>query len=129
MISTSIKPGKWYSKKGSRLLIDIDSETGKITGKYATSHGRPDKDTFFDVTGWANGEMVAFTCSWGKHRSVSTWCGQLRTDENGKEHLYVMWVLAREFANEEQTIKTSPTYLFHTNTGKFYHQDGTINDA
>jgi hypothetical protein len=116
---TPIRSGDWQSKGGSSLHLIID-ENGRVKGNYATVHGRAAPDEIYPITGFVNGEMIGFVCSWGDHCSVSTWCGRWSQDENGDDCLNVVWHLGRQFADDAKTIPNQLTFTFHTNAGKFY---------
>lgn len=119
-MTSPIQSGAWTSKGGSRLTLAIDAD-GKVSGEYATVHGRAAPDEIYPITGFVNGEMIGFVCSWGPHGSVSTWCGRW-AQEDGQDCLHVVWHLGRQFADDAKTVPNLMTFTFHTNAGKFFRQ-------
>lgn len=118
---TRIPSGLWTTQGGSNLKITIDTDSGLVSGLYSTSHGRPDSDAEFPVTGWVNHDLISLCCSWGDFRSMTTWCGRLY-EENDRKVIKYMWHLAREFENADLTVKNDLTFTFHTMSGTFiYH--------
>ncbi len=119
--TTSIKSGIWETQGGSRLILKIE-ENGLVNGSYATSHGRPEDNEFFPVTGWVNHNLISLCCCWGEYRSMTTWCGRYYKEENGQETIKYMWHLAREFEDRKQTIENNLTFTFHTMSGTFIYK-------
>lgn len=118
--TTSIKSGIWTTNNGSILQLSID-ENGLASGSYSTSHGRPDIEESFPITGWVHNDLIGLVCAWGKHHSLTSWCGRY-TDEEGQDTIHYMWHLASEYEDAEQTIKKELILTFQTMSGIFYRQ-------
>jgi hypothetical protein len=119
-LTTPIRPGLWVTEGGSRLLLNIDDE-GLVSGSYSTSHGRPDPDERFAVTGQVNHDLIGLICSWGRFRSMTSWCGRYYR-EGDRDTIHYMWHLAREFEDADNTVPTDITFTFHTMSGIFYFE-------
>ena len=93
--------GRWRNQVGSAM--DLRTVDGVLQGDYHTSVGRPDSATAFPLVGVVNGDMIAFTVTFGEHGSVTAWAGR-RTAEGRIETL---WHLVR---NKDDSGAPLPTW-------------------
>lgn len=112
-----LRSGIWSSGNGSIFTLRI--ENGKVSGFYQTAHGRPEAAQKFEVTGFANGDLIGMAVSWGDFASLTTWCGKY-TVKDGREKLRLVWHYARAFADKENTVPVDDWATVITNAGDYY---------
>ena len=93
--------GEWSSDLGSRINLTISAD-GSVIGKYRAAAGFPYADTEFPLVGFANGELLSFTVSFGKYGLVTSWAGQL-TREFDRAVIKTMWLLARNVPDPDDS--------------------------
>lgn len=71
--------GKWVSSRNS--VLELKQDGAKISGTFDS--GVADQGVIkVPVIGCANGDRIAFTCSYEKYGTVIAWAGQM-ADEKG----------------------------------------------
>jgi avidin family protein len=81
--------GRWYNQHGSEMDLQVDSR-GHIHGTFRSGVGFPEPGEQFEVIGSVAGELVAFSVSFGKYDSMTSWTGHVGKVD-GKETLYALW--------------------------------------
>lgn len=92
--------GLWVNEAGSAVEIFV-AEDGSLSGQYQTELGKPDADSQFTLTGWAQGDVVAFSVSFTGFGSITSWSGQLSEDDDG-EFIRTLWQHTRDIAQEDE---------------------------
>jgi hypothetical protein len=108
----------WKTDGGSKL--DLKVEGDRIFGTYQSSHGQPSPDEVVAITGFVNGDLIAFVASWGRHCSMTAWTGRLTVDEQGRECIKTSWTLVRKFADRAHTQENEVWESFLTYSGTYY---------
>ena len=96
--------GRWKNRLGSVMELTV-SDQHRIDGTYQTGVGVLDPDATFHVSGFVEGDAVAFVVDFGRLGSVASWSGHHVSDENG-DRLLTLWHLAervRDPHNEADT--------------------------
>lgn len=93
--------GLWINEAGSAVQISV-AQDGSLSGYYQTELGKPDADSQFALTGWAQGDVVAFSVNFTSFGSITSWSGQLSADEDG-EFIRTLWQHTRDIAEEDET--------------------------
>ncbi|WP_026147855.1 avidin/streptavidin family protein [Robiginitomaculum antarcticum] len=96
---TDMFSGAWKNDRGSHVVIK--NNDGLLSGYYQTNLGEPDKSAMFPLTGFAQGDQIAFTVNFKGYGSMTSWTGQLTEDENGP-YIRTLWNLTRDIADEEE---------------------------
>lgn len=84
--------GRWENRRGSVVEL-IVRQDHQVHGTFRTQV-MPNPDSPFHITGFAEGDAVAFTVDFGRKGSVASWSGHHLTDDHG-ERLVTLWHLAR----------------------------------
>lgn len=92
--------GLWVNEAGSGVEISV-ADDGSLSGHYRTELGKPDADSQFTLTGWAQGDVVAFSVSFTDFGSITSWSGQLSEDEDG-DFIRTLWQHTRDIAEEDE---------------------------
>jgi len=92
--------GLWINEAGSAVQISV-AQDGALSGYYQTELGKPDADSQFDLTGWAQGDVVAFSVNFTGFGSITSWSGQLSTDKDGA-FIRTLWQHTRDIAEEDE---------------------------
>lgn len=92
--------GLWVNEAGSAVEISVQ-EDGSLSGHYQTELGKPDADSQFTLTGWAQGDVVAFSVSFTEFGSITSWSGQLSEDDDGA-FIRTLWQHTRDIAEEDE---------------------------
>ncbi|MGJ8560442.1 MAG: avidin/streptavidin family protein [Litorimonas sp.] len=92
--------GLWINEAGSAVELSV-AEDGSLTGHYRTELGQPDADSQFALTGWAQGDVVAFSVSFTDYGSITSWSGQLSEDGDG-EFIRTLWQHTRDIAEDDE---------------------------
>jgi len=92
--------GTWRNELHSEMNLIVDA-TGNVTGKYKTGVGTPAPSEEFVLVGFASGDLLSFIVNFGKYGSLTSWSGQ-HTEENGKEVIKTMWLLARNVTDQDE---------------------------
>lgn len=104
----SIFPGEWWNERCSKLDIQLaaaDADNRLVSGLFVTGVGSG-SGTQFKITGFAAGDMIAFSAALGSTGSLTSWSGQ-HTIINGTETIVTQWLLAAnlsEDADEEKNM-------------------------
>jgi hypothetical protein len=92
--------GRWKNQRGSWVELVVDDQ-GRLRGTFHTAVGVPLPEEGFPLCGFALGDLVAFSVSFGLHESVTAWAGQ-HTIVAGRERIETLWHLARNIADEDE---------------------------
>jgi len=94
--------GVWYNSLGSELIIDVEKETGHVTGEFRTAVERqagaagsgPGR-----VSGWTSTDgshkAIAFSVLWSNGASATAWTGLCHVCQ-GVEIMKTTWILTSE---------------------------------
>ena len=118
--------GIWINQNGSTVELESDDH-GDLRGWYCSRKGRSASGKRYAVVGQINGEVLAFQVSWRDSEenlaAITTFAGRLGHDAAGCEVLHTVWVLARQWENEERTKPTGTWNAFLTNSDVFRRAD------
>lgn len=92
--------GVWVNEAGSAVEIQV-ADNGSLSGHYQTELGQPDADSQFVLTGWAQGDVVAFSVSFTGFGSITSWSGQLAKDDKG-DFIRTLWQHTRDIPEGEE---------------------------
>jgi hypothetical protein len=93
--------GTWKNDLGSQMRLAV--KKGRVTGTYETHVGAPKTGEKFPITGFVNGDLIAFVVSWNKYGSMTSWVGQHTIDPNGaNERIETSWHLVK---NVEEAVE------------------------
>lgn len=117
--------GTWVNQNGSTVTFEADA-TGRVRGEFWSRKGRAASDRGYPVSGKLNGELLAFQVDWrdadtNLHAVCSFTC-RLAVDENGRDMIHAMWVLARQFEDEARSKPTEAWNTFMTNVDIFVRE-------
>lgn len=74
--------GVWHNQHNSQMHIEVD-ESGKIAGCFLSGViSQEDTATYYPLTGFALGDVFAFSVAFSNHGTITTWIGQV-VDEEG----------------------------------------------
>lgn len=97
--SSSLFAGQWINDRNSAVMF---TETdGLLSGHYQTALGQPDKSKRFPLTGFTQGDQITFTVNFKGYGSLTSWTGQLTTDEDG-DYIRTLWNLTRDVEDAEE---------------------------
>ena len=118
--------GTWVNQNGSAVEFVADA-SGKLSGYYSSRKGRAASGKRYPLTGQLNGEVIAFQVNWHDAQenlqSITSFSGRLGRDSNGCEVIHTVWVLARQWEDEQRTRPTSTWNAFLTNSDIFCRND------
>ena len=100
--------GQWVNDRDSAVMFEV--KDGLLSGHYQTALGQPDKSKKFPLTGFAEGDQITFTVNFKGYGSLTSWTGQLTSDQSG-EYIRTLWNLTRdvEDAKEDDDLWQSIT--------------------
>jgi len=117
--------GIWINQNGSTVEIESDA-AGRLSGYYCSRKGRAASGRRYPLVGQRNGEVLAFWVNWhdaeANLASITSFSGRLGRDADGREVIHTVWVLARQWENEERTQPTGTWNAFLTNSDVFHRQ-------
>ena len=93
--------GLWKNQRGSSIEVDVDAG-GRVSGTFRTAVGVPYPQEAFPLCGFVQGDLIAFSVSFGQHESVTAWAGQ-HTIIDGRERIETLWHLARNVPDEDES--------------------------
>ncbi len=85
--------GTWFNEHGSKMTVEIAAD-GQVTGTFESAVGLAAPGERFPVTGYATGDLVAFTVNFGRYLSLTTWVGYRAFEDDGEEVLRTTWQMA-----------------------------------
>ena len=85
--------GQWVNDRDSAVMFEVTD--GLLSGHYQTALGQPDKSKQFPLTGFVEGDQITFTVNFKGYGSLTSWTGQLTTDEKG-DYIRTLWNLTRD---------------------------------
>ena len=92
--------GLWVNEAGSAVQIRV-ADDGSLSGHYRTELGQPDAASQFALTGWAQGDVVAFSVSFTDYGSITSWSGQLSEDDAG-DYIRTLWQHTRDIPEQDE---------------------------
>lgn len=92
--------GLWVNEAGSAVELRV-ADDGSLSGHYRTELGQPDADSRFALTGWAQGDAVAFSVSFTGFGSITSWSGQLSEDDRGT-FIRTLWLYTKDIPDAEE---------------------------
>ena len=92
--------GIWINEAGSAVALTVEAD-GSLTGFYHTELGQPDAETRFPLTGWVQGDVIAFSVRFTGFGSITSWSGQLSEDAEGA-FIRTLWQHTRDIAEEAE---------------------------
>jgi hypothetical protein len=118
--------GRWVNQNGSVLEI-TETAAGHLSGVFISSRGRAPAEKHYRVVGVANGELLSFVVDFrdGEEnlRSLTNFTGRYVLDNDGKEQIHTVWVLARQFEDEAREKPTQIWNTFLVNSDVFARED------
>lgn len=93
--------GLWVNEAGSSVFLNL-SEDGALSGYYQTELGAPDADSQFPLTGWVQGDVVAFSVNFVGFGSITSWSGQLSEDTDGP-YIRTLWHYTKDIPDAEES--------------------------
>lgn len=81
--------GSWQNDMGSELVFVV--KDGRVSGRYNTNVGEPEKSKYFPLVGQAAGDQITFTVNFKGFNSMTAWVGQVTLDKDGKPYLRTLW--------------------------------------
>jgi hypothetical protein len=119
--------GTWINQNRSTVEIHTDA-AGCISGHYRSRKGRSAAGKAYPIVGQVSGDVLAFQVCWRDGdddlQSITSFSGRLGRDASGAEVIHTVWVLVRQWENEERTRPTGLWNAFLTNSDVFHRQDG-----
>lgn len=92
--------GRWTNELGSVAEITVDGE--RLSGTYTSAVGGPAGSVSGPITGFARGDIVAFSVLWpGPLRSLTSWVGQV-VEVDGTPQLRTLWHLIVDIPDPEE---------------------------
>lgn len=105
-VPTDIFPGVWWNERCSKIDVQLAAAgadnflvSGSFTTGVGTGTGSP-----FDITGYAAGDMIAFSAALGSTGSLTSWSGQ-HTLVQGTEKIITQWLLAANLSEDADEDK------------------------
>lgn len=92
--------GVWVNEAGSAVELKVGEE-GRLSGLYRTELGQPDADEVFPLTGWTQGDVLAFSVKFTGFGSITSWSGQVSEDEGG-EFIRTLWHYSKDIPDDEE---------------------------
>lgn len=106
--------GQWVNQNGSTLSIE-SVEGSKFTGQFVSQKGRAVQDQSYPVHGVINDELIGFVVDFGTVGSLVNFSGRIAEDGS----MHTLWVLTRQYADDEKTRATQPWNSFIVNSDIF----------
>jgi len=91
--------GQWVNDRNSAVMFEVND--GLLSGHYQTALGQPDKSKKFPLTGFVEGDQITFTVNFKDYGSLTSWTGQLTTDERGA-YIRTLWNLTRDVDDKQE---------------------------
>ena len=99
-LAASVLLGTWVNEAGSAVTL-VEEEDGRLSGHYRTELGAPDAGDGFPLTGWVQGDQLAFAVDFAPHGSLTSWTGQMSEDADGP-FIRTLWHLTRDVPDEAE---------------------------
>lgn len=117
--------GTWINQNGSTVTFEVDP-SGHVRGEFWSRKGRASADKGYALAGMQNGELLAFHVDWrdagANLHSMASFACRLSVDDNGRDTIHAMWVLARQFEDEARSKPTQVWNTFMTNVDIFVRE-------
>lgn len=117
--------GTWVNQNGSTVTFEADA-SGCVRGEFRSRKGRASADTGYALAGMQNGELLAFQVDWRDEEvnlhSMASFACRLAVDNDGRDTIHAMWVLARQFEDEALSKPTQVWNTFMTNVDIFVRE-------
>ena len=92
--------GVWVNEAGSAVTFKV-AEDGILSGYYQTELGQPDAESRFPLTGWTQGDVLAFSVKFTGFGSITSWSGQVSEDETGP-FIRTLWHYTKDIPDDEE---------------------------
>ena len=117
--------GTWINQNGSTVTFEATAN-GHVKGAFRSRKGRASVDTGYPLAGKQNGDLLAFHVDWRDAEtnlhSMASFACRLAMDDNGRDTIHAMWVLARQFEDEARSKPTQVWNTFMTNMDTFVRE-------
>ncbi len=117
--------GTWINQNGSTVTFETDAN-GQVRGELRSRKGRAAADKGYALAGVQNGELLAFHVDWRDDginlHSIASFACRLAVDDDGRDSIHAMWVLARQFEDEARSRPTQVWNSFMTNVDIFVRE-------
>ena len=114
--------GTWINQNGSTVELEEDAD-GRLSGTYRSSKGRSVQGKGYALQGLRNGDVLTFSVDWNDGDvnlgSITSFSGRVGGDGAGEPVIHTVWVLVRQWENEERTKPTGVWNAFLTNSDVF----------
>lgn len=118
--------GSWINQNGSTVELSVDG-SGRLSGWYCSRKGRSASGKRYPLQGRVNGEVLSFQVDWqdadANLGSITSFSGRVGRDAEGRDIIHTVWVLVRQWENEERTRPTGTWNAFLTNSDVFHRSD------
>ncbi len=123
--------GTWINQNGSTVELSVDA-SGCLSGWYCSRKGRSASGKRYPLHGQVNDEVLVFYVDWqdadDNLGSVTSFSGRVGRDQEGFEVIHTVWVLVRQWENEERSRPTGTWNAFLTNSDVFRRVDAESSD-
>ncbi len=118
--------GTWINQNGS--TVDLESgPSGRLTGHYCSRKGRAASGKRYPLFGQRNGDVLTFYVSWqdadDNLAAITSFCGRIGRDAEGRDIIHTVWVLARQWEDAERSHPTGTWNAFLTNSDVFHRAE------
>lgn len=115
--------GTWINQNGSALEL-VDNDDGLLTGRFCSRKGRAASGKYYPLTGVKSGELVTFSVVWKDSdmdlHAITAFSG--RHVSSPDEAIHTLWILSRQFEDEDQHKPTGAWNAFLTNADVFVRE-------
>lgn len=102
--------GTWYNQHGSKMELNVTAP-GIVSGRYSTKVGAPGDDDWFQLTGLASGDQIAFCVNFEGYGSLTAWVGQQIQDASQNAQLVTLWHLTKNVQDPDEPAQLWATVL------------------
>jgi hypothetical protein len=90
--------GAWKNEYGSTMTLAVTGTM--LSGVYISEVSGANKKTQGALTGYVNGDLIAFAVRWEESASITAWVGHLVV-ENGTEAIETLWQMSTQTPSAE----------------------------
>jgi len=117
--------GQWVNQNGS--ILEVIEHKGTLEGSYISRKGRSASGKNYPLIGQRNGSVLAFLVNWEDEKSnlesITSFSGRLIMDPSGVPTIHTMWVLVRQWEDQDQKKPAGDWNSFLTNADTFIPMD------
>ena len=114
--------GSWENQNGSLLTIQ-ESDGGEFSGVFESKKGRAAADKHYPIVGVQNGEILSFIVNFNSEEenlhSITSFSARYLKSREGEDQIHTLWVLTRQFEDQQRTKPTQVWNSFLTNADVF----------